>query len=74
MSHKQASSHLQEVIEAVEALPPDDQAVLIHVIRQRLIEWRRTELAREIAETREAYKRGDVRRGTAADLLAELTE
>ncbi len=44
MSHRQASSHPQEVIEAVEVLPPDDQAVLIHVIRQHLIQWQCTEL------------------------------
>jgi len=68
------SSRFQDVIETVEVLPPDDQALLVEIIRQRLIQHRRRELAAEIAEAREAYWRGEVRRGTVADLMEELTE
>lgn len=62
----------QEVIETVETLPPDDQALLVEIIRQRLIQHRRKELAAEIAEAREAYQRGEVHRGTVADLMEAL--
>jgi hypothetical protein len=62
------SSRFQEVIETVEALSPEDQALLIEIIRQRLVQRRRAELAEEIAEARTAYQRGQVRRGTVADL------
>jgi hypothetical protein len=68
------SSHFQEVIEAVEALPPDDQALLVEIIRHRLIQYRRKKLAAEIAEAREVYQRGEVRRGTVADLMKELAD
>jgi len=68
------SSRFQDVIETVEALPPDDQALLVEIIRQRLIQHRRGELAAEIAEAREAYQHGEVHRGTVADLMKELTE
>jgi hypothetical protein len=74
MSEKMASYRFQEVIETVEALPPDDQELLIEIIRQRLIQQRRAELAADIAEARNAYQRGEVRRGTAADLMKELAE
>jgi len=74
MSKKETSSRFQEVIETVETLPPDDQALLIEIIRQRLIQHRRAELAADIAEARRAYQQGKVRRGTAADLMEELTE
>lgn len=67
-------SSFQEAIEVVEALPPDDQALLVGIIRQRLIQHRRRELAAEIAEAREAYRRGEVHRGTVAGLMEELTE
>jgi len=67
-------SRFQDVIETVEALPPDDQALLVEIIRQRLIQYRRRELAAEIAEAREAYRCGEVHRGTVADLMEELTE
>lgn len=68
------SSRFQDVIETVEVLPPDDQALLVEIIRQRLIQYRRRELAAEIAEAREAYRRGEVHRGTVADLMEELSE
>lgn len=74
MPSEQASSRLQQVIETVEALPPDDQWLLIEVIQQRLIQRRRAGLAEEIAEAREAYEQGRVRRGTVADLMEELSE
>ena len=72
MSEKIASSRFQEVIETVEALPPGDQVLLIEIVHQRLIQQRRTELAADIAEARNAYQRGEVRRGTVADLMDEL--
>lgn len=75
MSNKtRAYSRFQKVIEQVEALPRDDQALLIDIIRQRLIQRRRAELAEEIDEARAAYRRGDVRRGTVADLMEELAQ
>ena len=64
----------QEVIESVEALPPEDQILLTEIVWQRLIQHRRAELAREIAEARNAYRRGDVHRGTVMDLMKELAE
>ncbi|MEM2941751.1 MAG: hypothetical protein QW304_09430 [Thermoproteota archaeon] len=72
MSKKKASSRFQQVIETVEALPPDDQWLLIEIVRQRLIQHRRKELAADIAEARQAYRRGTARHGTVADLMEEL--
>ena len=74
MSKKNVAPRFQEVIETVEALPPDDQVLLIEIIRQRLIQYRRAELAAEIAEVRNAYQQGDVRRGTVADLMEEIVK
>jgi len=74
MGEKRVSSRFQEVIETVEALPPDDQQLLIEIIRQRLIQHRRANLAEEIAEARRAYREGKVRRGTVTELMEELTE
>ena len=66
------SSDLQRVIEDVETLPVDDQMLLIEIIRQRLIQHRRSDLIADVAEARQAYQDGDVRRGTVDDLLKEL--
>lgn len=72
MGQQKVSSQFQEIIETVESLPFEDQFLLIDIIRQRLIQQRRAELVAEVAEARQAYQRGEVRRGTVADLMQEL--
>lgn len=74
MSTERTVPRFQDVLEMVESLPPEDQGVLIHIIRQRLIEHRRAEIVADIEEARGAYKRGDVRRGGAADVMRECME
>jgi len=69
-----ATSRLQDAIETVEALPADDQELLVDLVRRRLIQQRRTELAGDIAESRRAYQEGEVRRGTVAELMRELAD
>lgn len=68
------SSAFQQAIEGVEMLPIDDQLLLVEIIKQRLIQHRRTEIIAAVAEARESYQAGDVRRGTAEDLLQELED
>ncbi len=72
MDTRTRSSDFQKVLENVEMLPPDDQMLLIEIIRQRLIQHRRSELISQVAEARGAYQAGNVRRGTVDDLLQEL--
>jgi len=74
MGQKTSSSRLQEAIETVEALPLEDQVLLIEIVRQRLIQQRRSELASEIAEARDDYQQGKIRRGTVTELMEELGE
>ena len=66
------TSDLQRVIEDVERLPIDDQMLLVDIIRRRLIEYRRSQLVAEVAEAREAYRAGEVRRGSVDDLLRDM--
>jgi hypothetical protein len=65
-------SFFQDVIETVEKLPPDDQMLLVDIIRQRLVELRRKDLIAEVAEARQHYRAGDVQRGTVEELIREL--
>jgi hypothetical protein len=55
----QPVSRLQQIMAMVEALSLDDQRLLIEMIRQKVSEYRRTEMAK-IAETRQSYQ-GQVR-------------
>ena len=61
-----------EVLEAVESLPDDQQEGLIDIVRRRQIERRREALALSIQEARQELAQGTVRRGSADELLGEL--
>jgi len=72
MNRLSVAPDFQTLIETVESLPLDEQDMLIEIIRSRVIQQRRANLAAEIAKARDDFRRGDVRRGTAADVMAEL--
>ncbi|MCH8012554.1 MAG: hypothetical protein IIA61_11500 [Candidatus Marinimicrobia bacterium] len=74
MNEKISSSRFQEAIETVEALPKDDQALLIEILKQRFIAHRRKVIANDISEAREAYEQGNVHRGTVEDLMRDMEE
>ena len=74
MTEAAAKSSFQELIESVEALPLDDQQMLLDIINMRIIERRRDELVTDMEESLEAYKKGEVRIGTVDDLLRDLDE
>jgi hypothetical protein len=64
----------QDLIDAVESLPLDDQSMLVELINKRIIEKRREELVGEVREAREAFRKGEVKRGTVADLMKDLED
>ena len=66
------TSRLQQALDVVELLPPEEQMMLFEITRRRFIERRRADLAGEIAAARRAYRQGQVRRGTVDDLMAEI--
>lgn len=68
------TSIFQKAIEAVEALDPEAQVILIDIISKRLKQQRRDELLKEIAQAENDYAQGNIRRGSVADLMAELDE
>jgi hypothetical protein len=48
--------------------------MLVEIINKRIIEKRRAELVAEVKEAREAFNRGEVRRGTVKDLMKDLED
>lgn len=61
-----------DLVEYVDALPVDDQELLFELIQKRRIEKRRLEIAQNAAETLIAVRTGSVKRGSVADLLADV--
>jgi len=64
----------QEALEIVETLPEGQQDDLVDIIQRRRIERRRELLAESIRQARAEYSTGETSRGTADDLMKELTE
>ena len=66
----QATSAFQQAIETVEALPLETQDALITIIQNRLREKRRSLLFDHVKEPENDYRTGNVKRGSAEDLMA----
>ena len=64
----------QTVLELVETLSESQQEDLANLIHQRLLVHRRQLLEQHISAAREEFAKGEVKTGTAEDLLKELSE
>ncbi|BAZ41121.1 hypothetical protein NIES4101_70830 [Calothrix sp. NIES-4101] len=67
-------STLQQAIDVVEALEPEEQAMLLDIISKRLSQQRRDELIIDVVQARDDYQKGNTKRGSVADLMTELDE
>ncbi len=65
-------SGFDRALTTVESLALEEQEALLDVVQKRIAATRRAARARAVAANRLDHRRGKVRRGTAADLLAEL--
>ena len=72
MVQVEKTSIFNRTLEAVEALPAEEQVLLIELVKNRLKQKRREELLEAVKESREAFKRGDVKSGTVTELMEEL--
>ncbi len=64
----------QDLIEAVEAMPLEDQSLFVELINKRIIEKRRAELVADVQDARRAFESGDVKRGSFKDLMKDLKD
>lgn len=67
-----SGSGFDRALATIESLALDEQEALVDVVRKRIAAAHRAALAREVAASRRDYRRGNVRRGRAADLISEL--
>lgn len=65
-------SRLDQVLESIENLSVDEQETLIDLIRHRLAERRRSEIAANIAQAQVEYQTGKVFRGNVIQIMDEL--
>jgi hypothetical protein len=65
-------SILQQTLELVEGLPPEDRRLLVELIERQLAEERRDEIARNAATTLKAVQHRRARLGNLDDLKKDL--
>jgi len=65
-------SPFQKALETIETLPSEQQADLVEIVRRRLAQHRRDEIAASIREAKADHRAGKVKRGTVADLMRDL--
>jgi hypothetical protein len=61
-----------EVLEAVDKLSLEEQESLIDILRRRMIERRRAELAKDIEEARQEFREGACQPATPSDIMEEI--
>jgi hypothetical protein len=64
----------REALELIESLPEEERRDLIDIVKRRLIEERRDEIAKSIQAARGEFTRGEVKRGTVENLHRKLPE
>jgi Mor family transcriptional regulator len=63
-----------QILENIDRLSVEDQEVLIDLVKRRLIEQRRAEIARNIVEAKAEYQAGQTFRGSFDEVMAELNQ
>lgn len=63
-----------EILDKVEEMDLEDQAMIIDIVRNRYRERRREEILKHVEETLEEHRKGLTSRGSVTDLLRELEE
>ena len=61
-----------QVLEAADQLSLEEQAYLISILRKRMIERRRMELAQDIEEAREEFEKGHCQPATSSEIMEEI--
>jgi uncharacterized protein YegJ (DUF2314 family) len=70
----QTTITVNEAIESLTTLSPDDQLMVADIIRKRVREQRREELAESVRVSREEYSAGTTEHGSVEDFLNSLDE
>ena len=62
-----------EVLEAVDNLPFEEKEILVEILKNRQIQYRRKELLNDVKVGRKEYTNGKVKKGNSSELMKELS-
>lgn len=61
-----------QVLEAVERLPSDEQAALLHIVQRRLSEQARQRLIEDVKQSQREYDEGKGREASVDEIMREI--
>ncbi|MDB9416592.1 hypothetical protein [Microcystis aeruginosa] len=61
-----------EILEAAEQLPLEDQENLIHILQNRLLDQKRTELVRDVQAAQQEFAQGQCQPLTPEQIMGEI--
>jgi hypothetical protein len=61
-----------EILEAADRLSPEDQETLIDILHRRAIENRRQEIAKDIRDAQQEFRKGRCRATTPTEIMKEI--
>ncbi len=74
MKASELKCDFDQVLDAVSGLPLQQQEDVVRIVQKRMTESKREQLANAIHEARAEYQRGEVKKGSVADLMQDLDE
>lgn len=69
-----APTPIQQALDQIEGLDAEDQQAVIEIVRRRLVERRRAEIAENARHAVQAFREGRAQDGTIDDLRRDLAE
>lgn len=61
-----------EILEATDKLSLEEQETLVDILHRRMIEQRRTELAKDIQDAQQEFQEGRCRQVTSREFIREI--
>ena len=61
-----------QVLDSIDALPPDEQESLVTILGKCLAERRRAELIKAVEDARKEFKTGKIRPATPAEIMRKV--
>lgn len=68
------SANVNEILENISSLPPEDQFFICETLNKRVVELKRFQIAKRGEQARENYEKGDVFNGSVKDLMKALND
>ena len=63
---------VQQALDVIEHMPLEDQMTVVEVLQRRLLEHRRSDIARTATTILQAVREGRAKRGSVGDLKRDL--